>query len=55
MEAVLDVAEGRLRVPDNAVRRVFAMIRGERKSRLPSAFGQADGAGAGGSDAVRQR
>ena len=37
--AVLDVAEGRLRIPDNAVRRVFAMIRGERKlvSRQPSA------------------
>ncbi len=29
--AVLDVAEGRIRVPDMAVRRVFAMIRGERK------------------------
>ncbi len=39
VEAVLDVAEGRLRIPDNAVRRVFAMIRGERKlvSRQPSA------------------
>ena len=38
VEAVLDVAEGRLRIPDNAVRRVFAMIRGERKpvSRQPS-------------------
>ena len=31
VEAVLDVAEGRLRVPEVAVRRVFAMIRGERK------------------------
>ena len=30
VEAVLDVAEGRLRIPDEAVRRVFAMIRGER-------------------------
>ena len=30
VEAVLDVAEGRLRIPDAAVRRVFAMIRGER-------------------------
>ena len=39
MEAVLDVAEGRLRVPDKAVRRVFAMIRGDRKpvSQQPSA------------------
>ena len=31
VEAVMDVAEGRLRVPDAAVRQVFAMIRGERK------------------------
>ena len=39
VDAVLDVAEGRLRIPDKAVRRVFAMIRGERKlvSRQPSA------------------
>ena len=37
-EAVLDVAEGRLRIPDEAVRRVFAMVRGERglASRRPS-------------------
>ena len=28
--AVLDVAEGRLRIPEEAVRQVFAMIRGER-------------------------
>ena len=36
--AVLDVAEGRLRIPDQAVRRVFAMIRGGRGilSRQPS-------------------
>ena len=33
--AVLDVAEGRLRIPDKAVRRVFAMIRGERKPVSP--------------------
>ena len=31
MEAVVDVAEGRLRLPDKAVREVFAMIRGDRK------------------------
>ena len=39
VEAVLDVAEGRLRVPDMAVRQVFAMIRGARRpvSRQPSA------------------
>ena len=39
VEAVLNVAEGRLRVPDKAVRRVFAMIRGEHMlaSRQPSA------------------
>ena len=38
VEAVLDVAEGRLRIPDKAVRRVFAMVRGRRKpvSRQPS-------------------
>ena len=30
VEAVLDVAEGRLRIPDEAVKRVFAMIRSER-------------------------
>ena len=30
VEPVLDVAEGRLRIPDAAVRRVFALIRGER-------------------------
>ena len=37
VQAVLDVAEGRLRIPDQAVRRVFAMIRGERRmvSRRP--------------------
>ena len=29
--AVLDVAEGRLRLPDQAVREVFAMVRGDRK------------------------
>ena len=31
VETVLAVAEGRLRIPDNAVRRVFTMIRGDRK------------------------
>ena len=38
VEAVLDVAEGRLRIPDKAVRQVFAMVRGRRKpvSRQPS-------------------
>ena len=38
VRAVLDVAEGRLRIPDDAVRRVFAMLRGERGpfSRRPS-------------------
>ena len=37
VEAVLDVAEGRLRIPDKAVRMVFAMLRGQLKlvSRLP--------------------
>ena len=38
VEAVLDVAEGQLQIPDQAVRRVFAMIRGGRGilSRQPS-------------------
>ena len=38
VEAVLDVAEGRLRIPDESVRKVFEMIRGDCKlvSRLPS-------------------
>ena len=31
VQAVLDVAEGRLRIPDKAVRRVFAMVRSDRK------------------------
>ena len=31
VEAVVDVAEGRLRLPDQAVREVFAMVRGDRK------------------------
>ncbi len=37
VEAVLDVAGGRLRIPDKAVRMVFAMLRGQLKlvSRLP--------------------
>ena len=28
--AVRDVAEGRLRVPDHAIRRVFSIVRGQR-------------------------
>ena len=35
VEAVLDVAEGRLRVPDEAVKRVFAMLRGRRQLVSP--------------------
>ena len=30
LDAVLDVAEGRLRIPDETVRTVFAMLRGQR-------------------------
>ena len=30
VEAVLDVAEGRLQIPDEAVRKVFAIVRGDR-------------------------
>ena len=39
VETVLDVAEGRLRIPDKVVREVFARIRGERElvSRQPPA------------------
>ena len=38
VEAVLDVAEGRLRIPDKAVRTVFAMLRNQRMlvSRQPA-------------------
>ena len=38
VQAVLDVAEGQLRIPDKTVRQVFAMLRGERGrfSRKPS-------------------
>ena len=35
-EAVLDVAEGRLRIPDEAVRRVFAMVRGASAGSPPA-------------------
>ena len=31
VEAVLDVAEGRLRIPDKVLREVFNMVRGERR------------------------
>ena len=31
VETVVAVAEGRLRIPDRAVRKVFAMVRGKRK------------------------
>ena len=35
VDAVLDVAEGRLRIPDAAVRKVFAMLRGQRQPVSP--------------------
>ncbi len=35
VEAVSDVAEGGLRVPDEAVRKVFAMLRGQRQLVTP--------------------
>ena len=54
VEAVLDVAGGRLRIPDKAVRMVFKMLRGQRKPRLSSSSGQADGVGEGDPGAVRQ-
>ena len=34
VDTVVDVAEGRLRIPDSAVRRVFAMLRGSRRPFL---------------------
>ena len=40
VKAVLDVAEGRLRLPDKAVREVFAMVRGDRKLAARQALGQ---------------
>ena len=40
VEAVLDVAEGRLRLPDKAVREVFAMVRGDRKLAARQALDQ---------------
>ena len=40
VEAVLDVAEGRLRLPDKAVREVFAMVRGDRKLASRQAWDQ---------------
>ena len=55
VEAVVDVAEGRLRIPEEAVREVFAMIRSARKSVAHRGFGRADGGGTGDPDAVRQR
>ena len=40
VEAVLDVAEGRLRIPDKTVREVFAMVRGDRKLASRQASGK---------------
>ena len=40
-DAVRDVAQGRLRIPDSAIRRVFALIRGQREpgmQRTPDAL-----------------
>ena len=55
VEAVLDVAEGRLRISGKVVREVFAMVRGARELASRRGLGQSDGAGAGDRDAVRQR
>ena len=55
VQAVLDVAEGRLRIPDKVIRKVFAMFRADRELRLSPGLGQADGAGKGCPDSVRQR
>ena len=37
-EAVREVAEGRLRIPDSAIRRVFALIRGQRRLTIRRAL-----------------
>ena len=55
VEAVLDVAAGRLRIPVKAVREAFAMVRGARGIASRQAFGRAHNAGTGNPDAVRQR
>ena len=55
VEAVLDVARGRLRIPGKVVREVFAIVRGDREFAARQAKDKADGAGAGDPDAIRQR
>ena len=55
VQAVLDVAEGRLRIPDQAVRRVFAMIRGERRMVSRRPLDKLTAVERGHPDAVRQR
>ena len=54
-QGVLDVAEGRLRIPDGVVREVFAMIRRERKLASEQASKNTDVGGARDGGAVRQR
>ena len=46
VEAVLDVAEGRLRIPDKSVRAVFTMLRNQRRADTRQPFGQIDCFGA---------
>ena len=52
VEAVLDVAEGRLRIPDKSVRAVFHHAPKLTEGRYPSAPGQTDGCGAGDPEAI---
>ena len=40
VEAVLDVAAGRLRIPEEAVRKAFAMVRGAREVAARQALGE---------------
>ena len=55
VEAVLDVAAGRMRIPEKAVREAFAMVRGVRDITSRQGFGRAHDGGTGNPDAVRKR
>ena len=55
VEAVLDVAEGRLRIPDKVVREVFAIVRGDRKFAARLASARLTALERGDPDAVRRR
>ena len=54
-EAVLALARGQLRIPDEAIRRTLTMIRSGTVEEDPPQVGRADGEGTGAAHAVRQR